>query len=145
MKNLRNAENLDPTNKRLLELLSENSRQSATALGKQLGLSRTAVQDRIAKLEHAGAIAGYTTIINLQEAGVEALISVEILERPCLPVLKTLREMAGVAKVLSTAGSVDAVIWVKVPSTQSLTKLVDKITEDKRIGAVQSQVILDQL
>ncbi len=145
VKNLRNAENLDPTNKRLLDLLSQNSRQSATALGKTLGLSRTAVQDRIAKLEHAGVITGYTAVINLQDDGVEALISVEILERPCLPVLKNLRELQGVTKVLSTAGPVDAVVWSKVPSTKSLTELVDKIAEDQRIGTVQSQVILNEI
>ncbi|KAB7613999.1 AsnC family transcriptional regulator [Amylibacter sp. SFDW26] len=136
---------MDPTNRRLLELLSENSRQSATALGKTLGLSRTAVQDRIAKLEYSGVIAGYTAVLNVQEEDIEALISVEILGRPCLPVLKSLKGLQGVIKVLSLAGAVDAVVWVKVPSTKALTQLVDKIAEDQRIGAVQSQVILNDL
>lgn len=145
MKNLRNAENLDPTNKRLLELLSDNSRQSATALGKTLGLSRTAVQDRIAKLEHAGVIAGYTTVVNLDKGGVEALLSIEILERPCLPALMYLKSIKGVVKVLSVAGPIDAVIWVRVPTTAALTQLVDQISDDARIGSAQSQIILNNL
>ena len=93
MKSLQNADNLDPTNKRLLELLLENSRQSGTALGEKLGLSRTAVQDRMKKLEHSGVISGYTVIVNLNAETVETLLSIEILERPCLPTLKHLKSM----------------------------------------------------
>ncbi len=145
VKNLRNAENLDPTNKRLLELLSDNSRQSATTLGKALGLSRTAVQDRISKLEHAGVIGGYTTVVNLDKGGVEALLSIEILERPCLPALMYLKSIKGVVKVLSVAGPIDAVIWVRVSTTAALTQLVDQISDDARIGFVQSQIILNNL
>jgi len=145
VKTMRNAGALDPTNKRLLDLLRANSRQSATQLGAELGLSRTTVRDRIAKLEHAGVIAGYTTLVNVESDDIEALLSVTILERPCLPVLKSLRALGGVVKVLSLAGPIDAVVWIKVANPAALTNLVDQITVDERIGTVQSQLILSDL
>ena len=43
---MRNDGKLDPTNRRMLALLQEDGRISASALGRKLGLSRTAVQDR---------------------------------------------------------------------------------------------------
>ena len=56
--------NIDPTNQQLLALLSQNARQSTSALARQLNLSRTAVQERITRLENEGIIAGYQVVIN---------------------------------------------------------------------------------
>ena len=44
----------------LIDLLRANSRESVSELARQLGLSRSTVKDRIARLEKSGVITGYT-------------------------------------------------------------------------------------
>ncbi|MCK5574732.1 MAG: Lrp/AsnC family transcriptional regulator, partial [Sphingomonadales bacterium] len=51
---------MDATDQKLLSLLRENARASTSALARDLGLSRSTVQDRINRLEKRGIVAGYT-------------------------------------------------------------------------------------
>src|SRR5205809_2495468 len=51
---------LDDLDGRILRSLAEDSRQPATALARRLGVARTTVQERLARLERSGVIAGYT-------------------------------------------------------------------------------------
>ena len=49
-----------PADEALLSLLRENARASTAEIARKLGLSRTTVQNRIARLEAEGVIRGYT-------------------------------------------------------------------------------------
>jgi len=60
---LQNDRTLDDTDHRLLTLLQANARRSATALAKELSLSRTAVQARIVRLEREGVITAYVPVL----------------------------------------------------------------------------------
>jgi Lrp/AsnC family leucine-responsive transcriptional regulator len=53
---------LDETDEKLLALLEQNARRPVVALAKAVGLSRSAVQDRLARLEDSGAVARYTIV-----------------------------------------------------------------------------------
>jgi len=63
-----------------LEKLHENSRISYTDLGKEIGLSRVAVQARINNLIEKGIIEKFTTVINPTKIGihVSAFFNVEV-------------------------------------------------------------------
>ncbi|MGL4808551.1 MAG: Lrp/AsnC family transcriptional regulator, partial [Giesbergeria sp.] len=50
---------LDETDRQLLSLLQTNARESTATLARQLGLARTTVVSRIARLERDGVVAGY--------------------------------------------------------------------------------------
>ena len=51
---------MDDTDARLLQLLERDARASATALAAALGLSRSAVADRLRRLQAEGAIRRFT-------------------------------------------------------------------------------------
>ena len=51
---------LDRIGRELLSLLKANAREPVASLARKLGLSRSAVQERIGRLEREGIIAGYT-------------------------------------------------------------------------------------
>ncbi len=137
---------LDKTNRRLLELLAENARYSFTGLAAEVGLSRSAVQDRIARMERDGVIAGYRVDAPvMQETPFQALVSLEITTRPCAPTLQKLRRIKGVNQVFSVAGAVDAVLQISAGSSAELSSLIDRIAAVPDVGEVTSQIILARL
>jgi Lrp/AsnC family transcriptional regulator, leucine-responsive regulatory protein len=60
---------LDETDIRLLELLSENARLSNRELGQTIGMSDGAVKERIRRLEKDGILVAYRSVIDLEKTG----------------------------------------------------------------------------
>ena len=60
---------MDATDKKILSILKENSRESASEIAKRVSLSVPAVTERIRKLEQGGVIEKYTLRINPCELG----------------------------------------------------------------------------
>ncbi len=137
---------LDRTNLHILALLERNARLSSAAIGREIGLSRTAVQDRIAKMERDNVIAGYRAVINCEaDQSVRAVVFVHIAERPCGPALSWLAGLRGVQSVVSLAGEYDAVVQVAVASTEELTRLNDTIGGHRLIARSNTQIVLQTL
>lgn len=65
---------LDERDKQILSLLHEDGRMSYTDLGKQVGLSRVAVQARIQQLVEAGVIERFTAVINPAKVGIHVSV-----------------------------------------------------------------------
>lgn len=65
---------LDERDKQILSLLHEDGRMSYTDLGKQVGLSRVAVQARIQQLIEAGVIERFTAVINPVKVGIHVSV-----------------------------------------------------------------------
>lgn len=133
----------DRTDKRILALLEKNARLPAAAIGREIGLSRTAVQDRISRMEADGAIEGYRAVASKDGIGItRALIFIEIAERPCDKALKWLASLPGVTAVHSLSGEIDAVTNVAVPTAADLSSLIDQIGSNPMIARARSQTIL---
>ncbi|WP_141960237.1 Lrp/AsnC family transcriptional regulator [Actinoallomurus bryophytorum] len=60
---------LDEVDRRILVLLSEDSRRSQRALARELGMSAPAVRERIGRLERLGVIRGYGVRLDWSAAG----------------------------------------------------------------------------
>jgi Lrp/AsnC family leucine-responsive transcriptional regulator len=137
---------MDETNKKLLALLREDARMSAAALGQKLGLSRTAVRERMKRLERDKIILGYTVLASRPEVAhvITAILSIQISQRPCAPVLAKLRCVEGLVACYSTAREVDAVMIVEAANTLSLTALIDQISAISSIGSVEAMISLSR-
>lgn len=134
---------MDRTDKRILGLLGKNARMSFAALGREIGLSRTAVQDRVTRLEAAGVIRSYDTNFSMHDAGmISALLFIKIAVRPCDQALEWLASLEGVHEVLSLSGDIDAVARCVVASTNDLTALNDKIGANQFIASSTSSLVL---
>ena len=133
---------LDKINGKILALLAKDGRMSAAAIGRVVGLSRPAVQDRIARLEQEGIIEGYSARIVVHAGGVRAVLFVTIAERPCEPALLWLSGLPGIVSVESLAGELDALVHVLVPDMDALSALNDMVGKGSFISNSRSQVIL---
>ncbi len=63
--------NMDALNKKILEILQFNARESFANIGKQVALSAPAVGKRVRQLEEEGIIEGYVLKVNLEKLGIE--------------------------------------------------------------------------
>ncbi len=137
---------MDQTDKRIVAILERDGRITAAELGRQIGLSRTAVQDRISRLESNGTITGYHARLSPSEDSlIRAILFVKIAIRPCEKALLWLSGLEGVQEVASLTGDIDAVVRCAVPDVNALARLNDRIGACELISSSTSGIILHQL
>ncbi|MVM32798.1 winged helix-turn-helix transcriptional regulator [Spirosoma sp. HMF4905] len=62
-------DNVDNTDRKILDLLQQNARLTIQDIGKQINLSKTPVHERIKRLEREGIIERYVTIVDKKKLG----------------------------------------------------------------------------
>jgi Lrp/AsnC family leucine-responsive transcriptional regulator len=137
----------DSIDEKLVSLLRQNARLTLTALARALGLSRTAVQARMARLERDKVILGYQAVIgDARGAGetdsLKAVLALTFSQRPCAPVAQTFRHWPEIISYYSVTGPQDAYLVVRVSNTQDLCRLVDRLSAVAGVASVQSAVVL---
>jgi Lrp/AsnC family transcriptional regulator, leucine-responsive regulatory protein len=83
---------LDVTNRRLIEALQEDARMSLAALGRRVGLSAPAVGERLGRLEQAGVIRGYHADVDPRALGYELSVILRI--RPAARMIPKVADLA---------------------------------------------------
>jgi Lrp/AsnC family leucine-responsive transcriptional regulator len=83
---------LDATNRELLAAVQAEGRLSLAALGRRVGLSPSAVGERLARLEDAGVITGYHASIDPRALGFTVAAVVRV--RPVIRQLHRIPEVA---------------------------------------------------
>lgn len=113
---------LDQTDRLILARLRQNAREPIVSLARAIGLSRTATQGRLAKLERIGAIAGYTVVEPSPLAGRAAAYLHLRLEpgRQCEQVVPHLLGVAGLAGIDAVSGPIDLVVLVEADSVEGI-------------------------
>jgi len=134
----------DPTDRRLLTLLTENARAPVAELGRKLGLSRTTVQSRIERLERRGIITGYTARLSEDHEKGQVKAHVLITARPKLAGrLETeLRRIPEIRTLHSVSGQFDMIAILVAPSIGELDGLIDRIGALEGVERTMSSIIL---
>lgn len=134
----------DETEDRLLSLLRADARRPVASLARELNLSRTAIQDRIARMERDGVIEGYTVLEGSDALDHAALAFVVIETRPCDPVLRRLKAVFGVERVFSIAGDIDALVLVRANSATEISRIGDRLSSVDGVGSIRLQTVLHE-
>lgn len=144
--NRHSAGPLDEKGRLLVAALKRNARESLVALARRIGLSRSATQERLRRLERDGVIAGYTVRLGKSEAPATlALLSVTFAPgRACAQVVPKLKPITQIASCLSLAGPVDLQLRVECASNAELEDIRRRIAAVPGIAAVATQVVLDE-
>lgn len=142
-----NDRTLDDVDERLLTLLEKNARQPVVSLARAVGLSRSAVQDRLARLEDTGHIAGYTVVRGRprSRSRMRALLFLTIETRPCATVLSRFQGWPEVRACWSLAGQVDAAVLVETEDAEQLGELRNRLAEVPGVASVTTAPILNTL
>ena len=83
---------MDEIDRRLLEALQCDARLTRSELGERVGLSPSAVADRVRRLEESGAILGYRAELDARSLGYEMAAIVRV--RPVMGQLKKIAQVA---------------------------------------------------
>jgi Lrp/AsnC family leucine-responsive transcriptional regulator len=123
---------LDDTDFKLLQALQADARQSFTALGEHIGLSRPAVAERVRRLEDLGIIAGYRAEIDLAKLGqgITAFIRMNTNRKDdAIKLTALLWELPEVKECYRGTGGDCFTIKVVVSSIPHLDAVLDQIRE----------------
>ena len=135
---------LDDTDRRLLALLRDNARAPSAELARKLGLSRTTVQNRLARLERSRAIAGYTVTVppEVESALVRAHVMITLAPRQNAAIEAELRRIAQVRVLHSVSGAFDLLAIVAAESIGELDALIDRIGDLEGVERTTSAIVL---
>ncbi len=138
--------NIDATDHRLLELLTENGRQSITDLAKRLGASRVTVQERMRRLENRGVIQGYTIRFNpdFLNSWVTAHILISTDQKNPALLSRQLEKISAVKALYSISGEYDIFAEVQEESTAALDAQIDQIAAIEGVRRTLTSVVLSK-
>ena len=135
---------MDALDTALLSRLRENARAPVAELARALGVSRTTVQSRIARLEQSGVVAGYTVKVSEAYARGEVHAYVMITVRPKQTgvVASALRRQPAVRRLESVSGVFDLLALVASPTMAELDAVIDAIGELEGVERTTSSIVL---
>ena len=139
---------LDETDRKILDLLTQNARYSYSDIGERLGLSRVAIKNRMDALEQRGVIEGYTVIVNPQRtnSAISCYIEIEADPRYLDEVIKKLDACPTVTQIYRVTGAcclhVHAVAAGQEEMEKLMTELLDRLPG---IRSLRTSVILQRV
>lgn len=134
----------DDKDREILSLLREDARISAKSLAAKVGLARSSLRDRIAKLEKAGIIRGYRTDIADPSLSAVACLLVKLKTTPSPQVVNRLERLPEVKRCLSLAGEIDLLIDIAAESLARLNQIRDEISHFPEVAETTTAVVLRQ-
>lgn len=131
----------------LIRLLAENARLPLSEIALKLGVSRTTVQGRLARLERDGVIAGYTTVLGKAAERlhrIAALVLIELEVRRQGGVITALKKRPEIVSCHTLSGHFDLSVRVECETASDLDGVIDWIAEIEGVRRTTSSVILAQ-
>jgi len=134
------------TDTRLLDLLRVNAREPTASLARKLGLARSTVQERIARLEREGTIKGYTVrLSDTADAGkLRAVVMISTDPKRADRVAIELRKMPEVRSLAAVAGTFDLIATVETDTPARIDALLDRIGRTNGVARTVSSIVLSE-
>jgi DNA-binding Lrp family transcriptional regulator len=136
---------INAQDEKLLALLRQNARASVTDLAKALHVSRSTVQNRLARLERTGVIRGYSVALggDYLATQVEAHVSIKVLQKLTARTNTALEGIRQVSQLFSVSGEYDLIAIVQASSLEALSKVLDDIGNLEGVERTNSAVVLE--
>ena len=138
------AHSRELADRQLLALLQVNARESTANLARKLGLARTTVVARLARLEAEGVISGYTVKLGGKagHASVQAFVGITVSPKAGRDVVKKLSALPELNQLASVSGEFDYMALLRADSTLRLDALLDEIGAFDGVTRTTTSVVL---
>ena len=142
---------IDAKDRELLVLLQEDSKWTTKEYANRLGLSTTAVYERIKRLEKTGVITRYVALVdrNKVNKAFMVLCHVKLIQHIKDYVIQFEREVVQLEEVSEChhiSGDYDYILKVNVSDMETYREfMVTKLTAIKNIGSTQSSFVINEV
>ncbi|MED5618306.1 Lrp/AsnC family transcriptional regulator [Ideonella sp. BN130291] len=135
---------MDDKDLQILRLLQQDARLPLKTIAGKVGLARSSVRERIAKLEQARVIRGYRAELaqDVAGAGVRAFVLLRLRRTPLPDTIRSINAMPGARRCYSVSGDIDLVVELAVGSMQELNDHRDHIARLEGVADVTTMPIL---
>ncbi len=133
-----------PGDNKLLALLRANAREPTASLARKLGLARSTVQERIARLEREGVIKGYTVKMSDETPGLRAVVMISTDPKWADRVSAELKKITDVRSLAAVSGASDLIATVETETTGRLDATLDRIGRLHGVARTVSSIILSE-
>ncbi|MBI5224381.1 Lrp/AsnC family transcriptional regulator [Candidatus Micrarchaeota archaeon] len=135
----------DELDRRIVEELMKNGRDSAREIAKRLKISTSTLLQRMGRMEKEGMIKGYSANLDFSKLGYDymGLIEITIKKGALLDVQRKIAGMIGVSAVYDITGGSDSIVLAKTRSRGELSKLVKAILTIPEVERTNTHIILN--
>jgi DNA-binding Lrp family transcriptional regulator len=134
------------TDTKLLALLRANAREPTASLARKLGLARSTVQERIARLEREGVIRGYTVKLSdeAETRRLRAVVMISADPKQAERVNAELRRMSEVRSLAAVSGAFDMMAVVETDTSARMDAALDRIGKATGVARTVTSIILSE-
>ena len=133
----------------ILNIIQNNSRIANTEIAKEVGLTPSAVLERLRKLERNGSIKGYHATLDVEQMGVPLLAFVNVKIKACNwndQVSKRLSEITWVQEIHEIVGNDSYLLKVRVKDTAHLSQVLKtQISTIPDVVHTQTTIVLNSI
>ncbi len=136
---------LDLIDNKILKLLFQDGRKSASNIADDVGLSVPAIADRIKKLKDSGIIIGFRAIVDSKKIDLDITAFITVYSESSKnfeKVVLNAKTNKNIMKCYTTTGDGSHLLLVKVENTEKLEKLLRTIQSWPGVSRTQTQIVL---
>ena len=136
---------LDEIDKKIINILKINARESASNIAESINLSIPATSDRIKKLEDSKIIKGYYAEIDSRKIGLNLSALITIISESSSnygKIIKFANQSDEIVECYATTGRGSHILIIETENTESLEKLLRKIQSWPNVIRTETQIIL---
>lgn len=138
---------IDETDRNLLNILLDNSKQSLRKIAKAAGISAATAMSRIKRLEQEKYIKKYSAVLDYDQLGydVDVLIDVKISKGKLFELEKKFALSKSVFAVYDCTGEFDAVILARFRNRRGMDTFLKEIQKYDFIERTNTRLILNTI
>ena len=135
---------MDQTDRDMILLLQANAREPVASLARKLNLSRTTVQERMARLERNGTITGYTIKLGsgFKDDRLFAVVRLTTSPKQSKSIVAHLKKMPDVEVCYAVSGAYDLIATLGAETPSHLHQLLEELGKMAGVERTTSSIVL---
>ncbi|MEW6989815.1 Lrp/AsnC family transcriptional regulator [Colwelliaceae bacterium 6441] len=131
----------------LLSILRCNARASVSDIARATNVSRTAIQNRLTKLENNGVIKSYSVVLGndyinkLVSANVSLKVRPNLRQTLCI----ALRKIHQISHIYSISGEYDLLVTIQAQTLEKLSTILNTVCSLEGVERTNSSIMLDTI
>lgn len=139
---------MDDLDRNIVSVLLTDGRSSYADVGSRVGLSAPAVKRRVDRMLEAGAIRGFSVVVDPTVLGWQIEAYVEVYCKGTIGPDELRRSFENTPEIVSActvSGPADALIHMRAESIQHFERTIEHLRENPRFDHTESVLVLSQL